>query len=291
MKISEAITWAGEEIRSSSLQEYEGNNTAHSMPAWGNEAEILLENVLGMKRFGLLMSYEERIKESSFKTFKGLLRKRIENMPLSYIIGETEFMSLPFTVNQDVLIPRPETEVLVEKVLSALEEKSRVVDLGTGCGNIAVSLAKYLSCSVTAIDISGKALKIADINAGKNGVRQNVNFFCGNMFTPINSTNEKFDLVISNPPYVRSGEIPYLSKEVCNYEPSMALDGGKDGLMFYRIIGMNAASFLKPTGFAAVEVGYGQAKDVCGIFRRHFHSIEIIKDYSGIDRILIARKM
>ena len=278
MKISEALTWARDEIKSSS-------------PAWGNETEILLENVLGMKRFGLLMSYEERIRESSFKTFKGLLRKRIESVPLSYIIGETEFMSLPFTVNQDVLIPRPETEVLVEKVFSELGEKSRVVDIGTGCGNIAVSLAKYLSCSVTAIDISGKALKIANINAERNGVRQKVKFFCGDMFTSLNSTNEKFDLVISNPPYVRSGEISSLSKEVCNYEPNTALDGGKDGLMFYRTIGMNAANFLKPAGFAAVEVGYDQAKDVCSIFRRHFHSIEIIKDYSGIDRVVIARKM
>ena len=268
--------WARDEIKRSALYE--------------NEAEILLENVLGMKRFNLLMNYEERIKESSFKTFQGLVKKRIDSVPLSYIIGETEFMSLPFTVNQDVMIPRPETEVLVEKVLSELGEKSCIIDLGTGCGNIAVSLAKYLSCSVTAIDISGKALKIADINAGRNGVRQNVIFFCGDMFAPLKGTNEKFDLVISNPPYVRSSEIPYLSREVCGYEPNMALDGGEDGLTFYRTIGMNAGSFLKPAGFVAVEVGYDQAKDVCRIFRRHFHSIEIIKDYSGIDRVVIAQK-
>ena len=216
----------------------------------------------------------------------------VRNMPIAYVTGETEFMSLPFLINRQVMIPRPETEILVEEALSKLQSAALVIDMCTGCGNIAVSLAKYSSCVIKAVDISKSALEVAQRNAALNGVQGLISFFEGDMFAPLaqNRLEGEIDLVISNPPYVRRHEIPELACEVRDFEPHIALDGGEDGLRFYRAICRDSWKFLRPGGHLAVEVGYDQAEFVCNIFKEHFNSIKVTKDYAGIERIVIAQK-
>ena len=215
--------------------------------------------------------------------------ERCIRMPAAYITGEIEFMSLPFSVNEKVFIPRPETEILVETALSRLKRSDKVIDMCTGCGNIAVSLAKYSSCRVYACDILWEAVEIARRNTVRNEVYDLISFLQGNMFTPL-KLGRKFDLVVSNPPYVRRGEIQGLPVEVRDFEPHIALDGGEDGLKFYHIISREAKSFLNPGGCLIVEVGYDQAQSVCRIFTKYFKNLEILKDYAGIERIVVGRK-
>jgi release factor glutamine methyltransferase len=231
------------------------------------EAEKLLEHVLGKKRFELLICPDEEIDRDSHDSFMSLVEKRCRHTPPAYLTGEAEFMSLPFAVTKEVMIPRPETETLVEKVLSKLNGQARVLDVGTGCGNIAVSLAKYsASC-----------------------IFRRVSFLCGDMFRPL--TNErKFDVVVSNPPYVRRGEIRSLPREVRKFEPGIAFDGGEDGLTFYPVIARECRELLKTGGYVAVEVGFDQAQSVSRIFGRYFKSIEITKDYNGIERVITAQR-
>ncbi len=208
-------------------------------------------------------------------------------MPAAYITGETEFMSLPFSVNEKVFIPRPETEILVEAALSRLKRSDNVIDMCTGCGNIAVSLTKYSSCQVYACDISREAIEIARRNAIQNEVYGLISFLQGDMFTPLRF-ERKFNLVVSNPPYIRHDEIQKLPVEVRNFEPHIALDGGEGGLKFYHILSEESRKFLRPGGYLMVEVGFDQARDVHQIFTKHFKNLEILKDYAGIERIVIA---
>ena len=253
------------------------------------EAEKLLEHVLGKKRFELLICPAEEIDRDSHSSFMSLVEKRCRHTPPAYLTGEAEFMSLPFAVTKEVMIPRPETETLVEKVLSKLYGQARVLDLGTGCGNIAVSLAKYSASCIFATDISPEALEISGENAARNEVDRHVSFLCGDMFRPL--TNEtKFDFVVSNPPYVRRGELGSLPGEVRKFEPGIAFDGGEDGLTFYSVIARECRERLKTGGYVAVEVGFDQAQSVSHIFGRYFKSIEITKDYNGIERVITAQK-
>jgi release factor glutamine methyltransferase len=256
------------------------------------EAEKLLEYVLGKRRFELLMCPADEIGKDSHNSFMSLVEKRCRHTPPAYLTGETEFMSLPFAVTEEVMIPRPETEILVEKVLSKLSGQARVLDVGTGCGNIAVSLAKHSDSCVLATDISPQALEISGENAIRNEVDKRIGFLCGDMFRPLakNACNGKFDFVVSNPPYVRRGEIRNLPREVRDFEPGTAFDGGEDGLTFYRVIAKECRELLKTGGYIAVEVGFDQAQSVWDIFREYFKSVEITKDYSGIERVITAQK-
>lgn len=228
------------------------------------------------------LSYEEEV------LIRGLTKKRTERFPLQYIMGETCFMSLSFKVTADVLIPRKETEILVEEVLSYIGSEAnknvRVLDLCTGSGCIAVSLAYYNDKIILdASDICEKALKVAKTNASSNHVTDRIDFIKSNLFEKI---GERYDVIVSNPPYIASEVISGLEDEVKKYEPLIALDGGEDGLLYYRKIITGSVDHLKKGGVLFLETGCDQADDVSSLMKTYFTDIRVIKDYSGNDRIV-----
>jgi release factor glutamine methyltransferase len=228
--------------------------------------------------------------------FKEFVKRRLGHEPLQYILGECEFMSLQFKVNSGVMIPRPETEILVETVLETCRAKFssnnaiRILEVGTGSGCIAVSLAKHLpTACVTAIDISEVALNTAAENVRLNGVDDRIqlrqlDFMSANFLEQISET---FDVLVSNPPYISDEDFPNLPVEIKEYEPRMALKDGSDGLSFYRRIAQLASALLYPKGFVAVEAGLGQAAMVEKIFLEHtFSMVNSFKDLNGIERVV-----
>ena len=212
--------------------------------------------------------------------------------PVQYITGQTKFCGLDFIVNEDVLIPRPETELLVETVMAVSKcqgvKVSRMLDLCTGSGCIAISLTKSIpECKIVASDISEAALDIARLNAEKNGVCDNIKFIQSDLF---NNIIGKFDIIASNPPYIAGYEFKSLQKEVL-MEPHIALDGGKDGLDFYRRIISEAARHLNRGGYLIMEIGFGQKESVAEIIKNsnELELLEVKKDFSGIDRVIVAQ--
>lgn len=238
----------------------------------------------GMSRTDFLLCRMESMPEQQVMQYQQLLKRRIEHEPIQYIIGEQEFMGLTFSVDQNVLIPRQDTEILVELAMPLCEDKS-VLDVCTGSGCIAISLAKLAKPrSVSAIDISSKALNIARENAKKNRVE--IDFFESNMFREVHHT---YDIIVSNPPYIKSKEIEVLMPEVKNYEPVLALDGSEDGLEFYRILATQASEYLTPKGKVLFEIGCDQAEAVCDLLRENgYHNIKVTKDYASLDRVISA---
>ncbi|MGO9318505.1 MAG: peptide chain release factor N(5)-glutamine methyltransferase [Terracidiphilus sp.] len=224
------------------------------------------------------------------KNFKQLIMRRRVGEPIQYITGETEFYGLTFRVTQDVLIPRPETEHLVEKVieLAARFQQPRVVDVGTGSGAIAVALAHKLPhAQIAAIDICSRALTIVRENAKRNGV--DLRFILGDLLMPV--AGEKFEFVVSNPPYVPSADRATLSVEVRKYEPELALFAGDDGLDVYRRLIPAAFDALTPGGFVALEIGFGQSPAITELLARvGFEQIEFVPDLQGIPRVACARR-
>ena len=212
-----------------------------------------------------------------------LVGERIAGKPLQYILSETEFFGYPIKLNQNVLIPRFETELLCDYAMKEIRKESKVLDLCTGSGCIAVAIAKEKGAQVTASDISPEAIEVAKENARINGV--SVEFVESNLFAKVTGV---FDVIVSNPPYIRSGDIAGLERIVRDFEPRLALDGGADGLDFYRAIARDFEKFLAPKGYLFLEVGYDQAKEVAALFGKR--DIKIIKDYSGIERIVRVRK-
>ncbi len=263
--------------------------------ARGN-AEQLLSHVLGLERIGLYLKFEQPLSENERETYKQLLRRRAKQEPLQYLIGSTEFMSLPFRVNPGVLIPRPETEILVEKTIEQIKKKFAqdktviCLDIGTGSGNIAVSLAHQLeNVHVVAVDVDAGILTVAEINARLNSVEDCIEFMHLDILDEkcVRKINQQFDIVISNPPYVSEEEYGQLPEDVREHEPKIALDGGRDGLRFYRRIAQVLPELLEKDGFALFEIGVDQADPVKTIFKGSFlKRIEIIKDLSGRDRIV-----
>ena len=212
-------------------------------------------------------------------------KQRAEGAPLWYIVGDTEFYGFTFKVDNRVLIPRPETEELCEYALSFIKDGDSVLDLCTGSGAIAVTLAKKSGATVFASDVSEGALELASENAQLNGAT--VQFIHSNLFESIEG---KFNLIVSNPPYIPTDDIKGLDKEVRDYEPTLALDGGADGLDFYRAIAKNAAEHLEDGGILIMEFGIGQASDISALLEENFTEIEIKKDLSGLERIIKAKK-
>ncbi|MFQ5864685.1 MAG: peptide chain release factor N(5)-glutamine methyltransferase [bacterium] len=261
-------------------------------------AEHLLSYVLNINRVELYLNYDRPLSKTELERFKFVLSRRLNQEPLQYILGETEFMSLPIKVNPAVLIPRPETEILAEKVLEKCNQRFNhkstisILDIGTGSGCIAVSLAKYLENSqVTALDISEGALRTAHENAHSNNVEDKIQFLKSDFLDSKFSTTltDKFDVVVCNPPYVSVEDFSTLPEEVKNYEPTVALKDGKDGLTFYHKIADFSLKHLNPEGFVAVEVGLEQARPVKRIFLDNGYSdVKIFKDLSGIERVLIC---
>ncbi len=249
------------------------------------DARILLCHVLGCDSLYLTVERDKDMTPSDLDTYMQLVGRRSRNEPISYIIGKKEFMSLEFGVNPSVLIPRPDTEILVERAINQLENVPSpvVVDMCTGSGAIAVSVAKYLPSSrVTALDISENALATARENAFRNQV--DVSFELHDVLTPYKGLMA--DAVLSNPPYIPTEDVEGLEVNVSCYEPHLALDGGADGLVFYRAITKNVSSCLKRGGMLAFEVGMGQAEDVANMMSPLFEGISTEKDLAGIERVV-----
>lgn len=249
------------------------------------ESKILLEKVLGCDRLYLIKNRSEVIDPKDIKAFDELIDIRLTGKPISYITGHKEFMGLDFLVNEHVLIPRPDTETLAEYAISL--DKKKILDIGTGSGALAVSLAKYIKDSdVYAVDISIEALKTALLNAERNDVA--IHFSQLDILTE--NINETFELIVSNPPYIRDSVIPTLEKDVREFEPIIALSGGNDGLVFYRSITEKAYNALSFGGVLAFEIGYDQGKAVSEIMSDFFPDVKIIKDLSGHDRVVSGVK-
>ncbi|WP_058486230.1 peptide chain release factor N(5)-glutamine methyltransferase [Defluviitalea phaphyphila] len=260
---------------------------------WALDSEILLCHVLNLSRVQLFThSEDEVLKEDEIK-YKELICKRAKRVPIQYLINKQEFMSLPFYVNKNVLIPRRDTENLVELVLEILdkEKKYDILDMCTGSGCIGISIAYFLPKSrVIASDISKDSLKVAKYNAKINGVDDRIEFVNSDLFKNI-SIKDKLDMIISNPPYIPTKDIDNLMEEVKKYEPIKALDGGEDGLDFYRIITRESIEYLKPKGILMFEIGYNQGKMVSNILKSHgFINVNIKKDLAGFDRIVFGIK-
>jgi release factor glutamine methyltransferase len=254
------------------------------------DAELLLLHLLGKDRAWLMAHRDEELAPAKAVLYTQLLERRREGEPVQYITGETEFYGLPFRTTRDVLIPRPETEHLVEKIiaLAASLHEPHIVDVGTGSGCIAVALAHKLpQAQISAIDISAAALAVAEENAQQNGVA--IRFLQGDLLAPV--AGERFDLVVSNPPYVPSADRASLSVEVRDFEPATALFAGDDGLETYRNLIPAAFDALNPGGFVVLEIGYGQSPLVAELLARSgFAQIEFIPDLQGIPRVACGRR-
>lgn len=261
-------------------------------------AERLLCHTLDRRRIDLYLNSDQTLTEDELKRFREHLSRRLRNEPLQYILGETEFMSLPFRVNPAVLIPRPETEVLVERVVkwchagSACDSKRSILDIGTGSGCIAVSLAKYLkNAKIIATDVSEGALEIARENAALNRVSEELYFIEDDILQSQNLRGERFDVIVSNPPYVPAGEYEDLPAEIKDHEPTIALKSDPDGLCFYRSIAGIAAGMLNAPGLLALEVGLGQADRVKAICEANgFREVSFSRDLNGIERVVTCTK-
>ena len=255
------------------------------------KARLLLQYILNKPRQYLIIYDNKQLtlrQEVNF--FKGI-KKLVKGIPLQHITHSQEFMKMTFYVNEDVLIPRPDTEILVEEVIKISKKinAKKILDLCTGSGAIAVSLAKYIENSqITAVDISTKAINIAKLNAKNNNVENQITFVESDLFKQL--PKEKYDIIVSNPPYIKKEIIKSLDKEVQN-EPKIALDGGYDGLDFYRKIINNADEFLKFTGYVCLEIGYDQKDDVLELFESKGKYVDATckKDLFDNDRVVIAR--
>jgi release factor glutamine methyltransferase len=256
------------------------------------QVELLIAHVLKMKRMQIYLNFERVLKEDELKTLREMVQRRGNREPLQYIIGNVSFCGWELTVTPAVLIPRPETEILAEKAwqyLSTLNQQlSTALDFGTGSGCLATAMAlKNPNVQVHALDASGEALNIAQQNATRNNA--NIQFHKGNGFQALGAPME-FDLIVSNPPYIPSAEIETLDPEVKNHEPRGALDGGADGLDFYRMLAEQSKKWLMPAGKILLEFGDGQADAIKKIFESQHFVVESIEcDYSQRPRILSAR--
>jgi release factor glutamine methyltransferase len=263
------------------------------------DAEVMLGHVLAMTTEQLVSMPDMPLTGEQTRRYEATLQRRLEREPVAYITGQQEFWSLDFQVTPDVLIPRPETERLVEIILTVATgmlhaTPMRLLDIGTGSGAVAISLAKELaSAQLWATDVSAAALAIARGNAARNGVSEKIRFFCGNLFAPIDTAAGEFALIIANPPYIRSSEIAGLAPEVSHWEPPLALDGGTDGLDFYRRIAARASSYLALHGAVALEIGSDMGEAVVELFAANggYESANIFQDYAGRDRVVVAQKL
>lgn len=260
------------------------------------DAQVILCHILKVDRLYLIVNKDRVLTHKQILEYEGLIQKRACGVPVQYITGIQEFMGLEFYLEEGVLIPRPDTEILIEKILDSIDEndKYNIIDIGTGSGAISVSLAKYVQNScVYSIDISQKALDIARINAVKNNVLPKINFLKGSLFEPLENINllERIDILVSNPPYIPTEDIDTLQIEVSKFEPRPALDGGEDGLDFYRVIIDKAPVYLKNNGLIALEVGHDQARRVVKLMeeKKKYVDIEITKDLADIERVVSAR--
>lgn len=259
------------------------------------QAELLLAHVLQMPRMKLYLNFERALSETELAAARQLVKRRGQREPLQYILGSTSFCGLEIAVNPHVLVPRPETELLAEQGWEFLAARGpaavTALDFGTGSGCLAVALAvKCPGARIAALDVSAEALEVARQNAARHNVADRIEFFQGDGFAAL-PAGLMFDLIISNPPYIPSGEIETLQPEVRDHEPRRALDGGPDGLDCFRRLAAGAGVFLKAGGQLMAEFGDGQAEHVREIFEAQKWIVEALKpDYTGRPRILVARR-
>lgn len=261
-----------------------------------SEAEILLAHTLNTRRIDLYINYDQPLCEDELARFKRFVKRRVNNEPVAYITGIREFWSMELSVNPSVLIPRPETECLVEAVLPFLDGSPvlpmHVLELGTGSGAIVLALAKeHPEHRYVAMDRSLKALHTARKNARKHGLDHRVEWFCGHWISSLSPNRKQFDLIVSNPPYIPRGDIDDLQPDIRYFEPMLALDGSTDGLSGLRCILESAYRYLRPAGMLALEMGYDQGADVQSIALAigRYGPVKIIKDYSGHERVLVLQ--
>ena len=260
------------------------------------DVEILLEKALGdVDSLYIRLNLNKEVTQDEFNLFNTLIEDRLKGRPIAYIVGNREFMGLDFYVQEGVLIPRPDTEALVEEVIEICDGKEglNVLDIGTGSGAITVSLAKYLkNPKVKSFDISEIALEIGKKNAINNNVDDKIDFVKSDLFSAIKDIDIQFDVIVSNPPYIPKKDIETLHTQVKDYEPYNALEGGEDGLDFYRDITKQSINYLKQSGVLAYEVGHDQAQDVAKIMEDNgYTNIYTKKDLQGIDRVVIGYKL
>ena len=262
------------------------------------QVELLLAHLLKLPRMGLYLNFERALTAAELEEFRELVKRRAHREPLQHLVGSTCFCGLELAVNRNTLIPRPETELLAELGWQFLNAQTSVnsspptaLDFGTGSGCLAIALAvKSPTAQIHALDISLEALALARENAVHNGIGDRIRFFAGDGFAAL-PEKIQFDLIISNPPYIPSGEIPGLQPEVRDHDPRLALDGGPEGLDFYRRLAGEAAPYLKADGRLAVEFGDGQADSLRQIFSQENWIVETVRpDYNQRLRILVARR-
>lgn len=284
------------------LKEVRAQLTPRSGDGARVEAELLLSSVLGIPRVELYIDAQRELTPAEEKQLEAMVAERLTGKPVQYILGLAEFYGLPFRVDPRVLIPRPETEVLVEVMLNFFKEHGLarsplvIVDLGTGAGNMAITLAKLLpQARLYATDISSEALEVARKNAEENQVKEQLIFLAGDLFEPLQDLNlgGKVDAFVSNPPYVREIEWPILPAEVREFEPKAALYSPGSGTFFHKRIIQKAPEYLKSGGGVFLEVAAGQTEEVKHFFQKTpgYRDIRVLKDLGGIDRVVWARRL
>lgn len=282
------------------------------------DSQLLLCHVLNVDKIYTYTHKDQVVDSQSVDKFLKLIDKRKSGYPIQYILGKQEFMGLDFYVKEGVLIPRPDTEILVENIIELVKSKYfkdkeliKIVDIGTGSGAITLSLAHYLeNAHVYSIDISDTALQVAKENAKRLGLESKVTFIKGDLLNPLGELNiyNSIDIIVSNPPYIPTKDIAALQKEVAEYEPKLALDGGEDGLDFYRRIICESGKYLAPSGVLAFEIGCNQGNDVKNLMEdkggdkgtfllsykeqgcsgKGVKDVKIIKDLAGHDRVVVG---
>lgn len=286
--VGTALKWARETLASADIPEPQA------------DAQVLMAQVLGVDRLSLFLDVDRVLSRGARERFGDLVRERRERNPLQYILGEQEFWSLPFKVSPDVLIPRPETEILLETVLCTIKDQGSlsdglsILDLCTGSGVLAVVLAKEIpGADIHALDLSERALAVAEENARRHGVLKAVTFRQGDLFEPLRGKGVFFDLIVSNPPYVETAALEGLPAEIRCYEPRLALDGGPDGLDIVRKIIAGSAAYLRRRGWLFLEIGDGQGKEVLKEFEKNqaFGYVSSVPDYCGIERVVRAQRI
>ncbi len=271
---------------------------SHGVEAPRASAEILLAHVLDLKRIDLYIRYDQPLGKSELTAFKALLKRRMAREPVAYILGGREFWGMALKVSEHVLIPRPETECLVEAALGVLPENAgsapkKILDLGTGSGAIVLALAtERPENGYFASDVSLAAVAIARKNARNHCLDHRICFFAGTWFDPLKCSDTGFDLIVSNPPYIPTGGIPSLQAEIRRYEPWMALDGGPEGLDCLELVIHRALRYLAVQGSLLLEMGYDQKTAIAEIAHAAggYNRIEFLKDYSGHDRVVKLQK-
>ncbi len=283
-RIIDIINWGGQYLKSKGIDEARLT------------IELMLCHILKCRRIDLYIDFERPLTKAELEELRNIIKRRLKKEPLQYIIGKTEFMGFEFKINPDVLIPRPETEILVEKTIETIKKEFpdettvKVLDIGTGSGNIAISIAKFLGgkVEVLGIDLSDKAIQIAEENAKLNNV-ENIEFIRFDFFDADfeNKFKNQFDIIVSNPPYISTEEFETLQDEIKIYEPRIALTDGADGLSFYRRLADLGGEIISNRGFILAEMAYNQAEKVKEIFKSAgYEEIKTFKDYLGFERVI-----